>query len=117
MKVCTKCKIEKDISDFTFDKSRNDGFCAWCKNCKRISAERYSARKTEDEKRLDQEKQNARRKKKPELYSASKKRHYQRHKDRILLVQKLTFPVRAERKRIARMFKAIGETETDWVTE
>jgi hypothetical protein len=32
-KACTKCKVEKQRSDFTKDKNRNDGLASSCKNC------------------------------------------------------------------------------------
>jgi len=33
MKTCTKCKLEKDKSEFSKDKSRKDGFRSYCKQC------------------------------------------------------------------------------------
>jgi hypothetical protein len=33
MKTCTKCKIEKDLSEFTKDKNSKDKLSYWCKNC------------------------------------------------------------------------------------
>lgn len=33
MKKCSKCKIEKDYTYFSKDKSRKDGFSNKCKNC------------------------------------------------------------------------------------
>ena len=33
MKTCTKCKIEKELSEFTKLKSSKDGLQYWCKNC------------------------------------------------------------------------------------
>jgi len=32
-KVCTKCKIEKDITEFYCDKRNKNGFCPQCKKC------------------------------------------------------------------------------------
>ena len=32
-KICTKCKIEKELTDFFKLKSSNDGYNRWCKNC------------------------------------------------------------------------------------
>jgi hypothetical protein len=34
MKVCTKCKIEKDTSEFTPHKTSKDGLQSWCRDCK-----------------------------------------------------------------------------------
>jgi hypothetical protein len=33
MKICIKCKTEKDYASFSKDKSRKDGFSNKCKNC------------------------------------------------------------------------------------
>ena len=33
MKLCTKCNIEKDESNFSKSNSKKDGLYAWCKNC------------------------------------------------------------------------------------
>lgn len=32
-KICTKCKIEKDTSEFSYDNSKKDKFNSWCKEC------------------------------------------------------------------------------------
>jgi len=32
-KICTKCKIEKDISEFSKNKNKKDGLTIWCKSC------------------------------------------------------------------------------------
>jgi hypothetical protein len=36
LKRCSRCKIEKDIEDFSKNKSRGDGHCQYCKICSRI---------------------------------------------------------------------------------
>lgn len=33
MKICTKCKNEKDIECFAKDKSKSDGLNCWCRDC------------------------------------------------------------------------------------
>lgn len=35
MKSCTKCKISKELSDFSTSPSTKDGRHSWCKPCKR----------------------------------------------------------------------------------
>lgn len=35
MKICTKCKIEKEISEFHQYKASNDNLYKWCKSCKK----------------------------------------------------------------------------------
>lgn len=32
-KICSKCKIEKLVEEFTKNKSQNDGLKLWCKQC------------------------------------------------------------------------------------
>lgn len=34
-KVCTKCKRKKSLKDFHRDKYHRDGYCTWCKVCRR----------------------------------------------------------------------------------
>lgn len=43
-KVCTKCKIYKEIEHFDFNKCSSDGYNQWCKECKR---EYYQAHREE----------------------------------------------------------------------
>ena len=40
MKICSKCKIEKELDFFSKDKGTKDGFSCWCKECKK---EKYLA--------------------------------------------------------------------------
>ncbi len=35
-KICTKCNIEKDISEFSKARNRADGYQTWCKSCYKI---------------------------------------------------------------------------------
>ena len=35
MKVCSKCRVEKSLSEFTKNKWQKDGFSHYCKDCKR----------------------------------------------------------------------------------
>ncbi len=41
MKICTKCKIEKDLSKFSKDKSRKDGLSYVCKECENKRNKKY----------------------------------------------------------------------------
>jgi hypothetical protein len=34
-KICSKCKVEKDVDEFPRDKKYKDGLYCWCKKCKR----------------------------------------------------------------------------------
>jgi hypothetical protein len=47
MKICSKCKKEKQCSDFYKNKARYDGFCNYCKECdkkKPVNKEKARAR-------------------------------------------------------------------------
>ncbi len=41
MKTCTKCKIQKDLSDFSNHKNRSDGLEYWCRDCKNFYSRDY----------------------------------------------------------------------------
>ena len=41
MKKCSKCKIEKDFSEFRMDKSKKDKHRPECKSCGREVIQRY----------------------------------------------------------------------------
>lgn len=40
-KVCSKCKEEKTVEEFTKHKTTKDGLNVWCKKCIRISSKDY----------------------------------------------------------------------------
>lgn len=33
MKVCTKCKVKKELIEFSKDKTKKDNYCSRCKSC------------------------------------------------------------------------------------
>lgn len=41
MKVCTKCRIEKDINLFHISRVARDGRCTWCRQCKAMYDSEY----------------------------------------------------------------------------
>lgn len=41
MKTCTKCKETKDLSNFTKDKQKHDGYRLWCKLCCKLNSSNY----------------------------------------------------------------------------
>ena len=51
-KVCTKCKMEKSLTEFHKDKSNKSGYCSCCKMCKNIKAkelrQKYSRLETRE---------------------------------------------------------------------
>ena len=42
MKMCTKCKVEKDEGEFWKNKARSDGLCGVCKACQKETVQKYS---------------------------------------------------------------------------
>jgi hypothetical protein len=40
-KICSKCNIEKELSEFSKDKSKKDGLCSQCKICRNEHFEIY----------------------------------------------------------------------------
>lgn len=67
-KICTKCKIEKDISDFGIKKECKDGLNWECKKCTNDRAIKSRKNKTQETKDRD-------RKNKSEWYIKNKERH------------------------------------------
>ena len=41
MKTCTKCRLEKDESEFTKNKSKRSGYSSWCKVCCKLYLKIY----------------------------------------------------------------------------
>jgi hypothetical protein len=72
-KICSKCKIEKDISFFTLNCKSKSGFRSECKNCEKT-------RRIEKANFLRQKKKEYREKNK-ERIKAYKKAYYQRKKN------------------------------------
>lgn len=50
MKQCSKCKIEKPLSEFWPDRSKRNGYSARCKDCGREYAREYRASRPDYEK-------------------------------------------------------------------
>lgn len=55
IKICSKCKIEKYIDEFSKDKTHKDGYQSICKNCQKeyhkTYKQKYSSKKNENHKR------------------------------------------------------------------
>lgn len=47
IKICPKCKIEKDLSEFHKDKTRMDGHTHHCKECRKIYSKKYRKENTD----------------------------------------------------------------------
>lgn len=53
LKTCTKCKIEKDSSEFSKDKGKRDGLSCWCKSCQKTDKEKNKLRNQQYQKEYD----------------------------------------------------------------
>jgi hypothetical protein len=42
-KICSKCKEEKDVCEFSKDKSKNSGYKSQCKDCVKITHSKYKS--------------------------------------------------------------------------
>ena len=51
MKICTKCLVEKEESEFHKNKNKKDGLHIWCKECKKQYNKEYNAKPEIKEKR------------------------------------------------------------------
>jgi hypothetical protein len=80
MKTCTKCKIEKEETKFSKDKSRKDGLACWCKECRK----QYSQ---ENEEKIREHQKQYRQDHKEEI-SKNRKQYYQENKEKELKQKK-----------------------------
>jgi len=46
-KICSKCKKEKELTEFCKDNSRRDGLSAWCRECKKEFMKKYRIKNKE----------------------------------------------------------------------
>lgn len=60
MKICTKCGVEKPLSEFHKNKRRKDGLGIWCKSCNSEYGRNYNKSKTPEQKRAAAERSLAR---------------------------------------------------------
>ena len=49
MRYCSKCKIEKEKSEFNKDKSNKDGLCVWCRECRNKYLRNYKKKYVQTE--------------------------------------------------------------------
>lgn len=78
MKTCTKCKKEKEFTEFYKDKRKKDGLRCWCKNCQ-----------LEDNSKRESEYKNTRKQyRQTDVYKQIKRDYYKKNKDKILTENK-----------------------------
>jgi len=79
MKVCSSCKVKKNLEEFYKDKSREDGFYPQCKSCRRIYYKKYY---TKNKERIKKETKNYKEKnieRYKELISNWRKENFERN--------------------------------------
>lgn len=89
-KICSKCKIEKDTSEFSKNKSKTDGFQHSCKECNKIYKQKYRSENKDKIKIMNkeyyQENKDHIQKQHKEYYENSeekRKQYYNLNKERI----------------------------------
>ena len=94
-KKCTKCDIEKDISEFCKHKGRKDGINNWCKECEKIRVAKWKEINPEKKKQSDKnyywKNRNKKLKEHKEYYQENKeyirnrvKNYYQNNQEKII---------------------------------
>ena len=79
MKICTKCNIEKDLSDFTNNKTKKDGKCVYCRSCYAIINKKWR----ENNKDADKKIHNKWKSNNPDRVRKSRLKSYYKHKEKI----------------------------------
>jgi hypothetical protein len=79
MKICVKCNIEKDLSDFTNNKTKKDGKCVYCRSCYAAINKEWRKNNPEKDKKIHDkwEKNNI------EAVRKNRLRSYYRHKEKM----------------------------------
>lgn len=77
MKTCVKCKIEKDLNDFTNNKAKKDGKCVYCRSCYAMVNKEWRKNNPEKDKKIHDrwEKNNI------ETVRKSRLKYYYKHKE------------------------------------
>lgn len=68
MKCCTKCKIEKELSEFYKHKRYKDGYIAYCKSCGDEMVDKWREKNPDKHKEYQNEYQKKWQQKNPEKY-------------------------------------------------
>ena len=113
MKKCTKCKIQKELTEFYKNKDAKDGLIGDCKSCrKEYDKERYKANKERIKEQVKEHYQ-ANKERKKEYYQANKERkkeyrkeYYEANKERIKeFYKEYSKEYQKERRKVDPLFK------------
>ena len=90
MKVCIACKEEKELSEFSKDKSKKDGFHIKCKSCVQKYYQENKEKRLEKQKKyyienkeLIKKRVKKYRQENKEIIKETKRKHYKKNKERI----------------------------------
>jgi hypothetical protein len=98
MKVCSKCKVEKDEIEFYKNKSKSDGLSTYCKKCS-CGASSEFRKKNSTYWNKYKEKRKLWKKDNPDSVKKFKKTYYNKHKDSIIEKAKLRYTNNHEAKK------------------
>lgn len=84
MKICARCRVEKDETGFTKSKQRKDGLSVYCRICKSLEAKKYN----KDNREKLAEKLRKWRRKNPEKGEEYAKRDREKNHDKIVARRK-----------------------------
>lgn len=95
LKQCTKCKQEKQLSEFYKDKSKKSGYSSYCKACQKVY---------DDSRKNDEERNKRKREQRKQYYKNNKEKedkrnseYYYKHKEQCLEVSKQYYKNNHER--------------------
>lgn len=91
-KICNKCKVEKDVCNFSKDKNRKDGYYIQCKECRKLTYQKNSEYRKEKSK---------------QYYYDNKDKNYNKILERNRIWRKNNPNYTTERKKIDPTFKLI----------
>ena len=137
MKVCTRCKVEKPIDEFSNNKNASDGKNSWCKACYRVYRKENKERlnkmdrlyyERNREERIAYQKEY--RMSNPEKTKETKRNEYMKNRDRYLkrrrkyyqenrdiILKQMKQYQKANRDRISRYKREYTERNRDLITE
>lgn len=104
MKYCPKCRIEKNLKEFSKSKNRKDKLNCWCKDCSNISHKNYHRTHKKEEKEY--------RIKNREYLLKGKKEYYIKFKEKHLKIGKIYR--QTHKKEIASYFKNLRKTNINY---
>ena len=112
MKKCSRCKVEKELTEFHKKKTTKDGLSNSCKSCvKEYSKKHYQANKEYRKEQIKEYRKNNK-----ENVKEYKKKHYQANKKKIKEYQKANKErinkLRRDRKKVDPLFKMKGNLRT-----